>query len=88
MTAPITPAPSAIRVYVNGAGLNVPVGATALEAVRARDANAAEAVEQGTRVITDDRGLRASPDARLSAGSILRVIASRTRADADDRTLA
>lgn len=88
MTAPITPAPSFIRVYVNGTGLDVPVGATALEAVRARDANAAEGVEQGTRLITDDRGLRESPDARLSAGSILRVVVSRTRVDADDRTLA
>jgi hypothetical protein len=65
------------RVFVNGVGLDVPAGATALDAVRGWDAAAAEAVARGASVITDSRGLPAPIDARVQAGAIFRVIPAR-----------
>jgi len=67
------------RVFVNGVGLDVPPGTTAVEAVRAWDAGAAEAVVRGQSIITDSRGLPAPTDAPLQAGTILRVISARAR---------
>ena len=67
----------AVRVFVNAAGLDVPRGATALDAVRAWKAAEAEAVAAGARVITDSRGLPLSGDAVLAAGAILRTISNR-----------
>ena len=51
-----------MRVYVNSTGLDVPDGATALDAVRAWNAAAADDVAVGDRVIADSRGLQTSPD--------------------------
>jgi hypothetical protein len=65
------------RVFVNGVGLDVPAGATALDAVRGWDSEAAEAVSRGTSVITDSRGLPTSADAPVRAGAIFRVIPGR-----------
>lgn len=69
---------------MNAAGVDVPSGATALDAVRAWDAAAANDVEGGRRVITDSRGLPIDAAAAMSAGSIIRVVAKRDRASADD----
>jgi hypothetical protein len=71
------------RVFVNGVGLDVPAGATALDAVRAWNADAADAVSRGARVIIDSRGLPAPPDAPIQAGGIFRVIPARARAAVD-----
>lgn len=83
--------PSTIRVFVNGSGVDVPPGSTALEAVRRLDPTAAEAVERGARVVTDSRGLPISRDVVVQAGSIFRLIPNRassgqesTRGGADD----
>ena len=73
-----------LRVFVNAAGVDVPSGATALDAVRAFDAGAAADVEAGRRLITDSRGLPIDSSATMSAGSIIRLIAKRDRAAADD----
>lgn len=73
-----------VRVFVNAAGVDVPSGATALDAVRAFDAGAAAEVEGGRRLITDSRGLPLDASAAMSAGSIIRLIAKRDRAAADD----
>jgi hypothetical protein len=54
-------------------------GATALDAVRALDAEEAGAVERGARALADSRGLPADPAARTYAGAIYRVIAPRRR---------
>ena len=59
--------------------LDVARGATALDAVQARSAEAAAAVRAGTRVITDSRGLPVAPDAPVAAGAIFRLVAARTR---------
>ena len=73
-----------VRVYVNGRGVDVPAHATALDAVRAADAAAGDAVERGVRLITDSRGLPTAPTAPMYAGAILRLVAARGRDAADD----
>ena len=60
------------RVFVNGKAVDVAAGSTALAAVRAYDQSAAGAVEQGTQIITDSRGLPTPADGVVEAGSILR----------------
>ena len=66
------------RVFVNGVGLDVLAGSTALDAVRSWSARAADAVLLGASVITDSRGLPAAPDARVEAGAIFRVVPVRS----------
>lgn len=69
-----------IRVFVGTRGLDVPRGASALDAVRSADRTLAEAVAAGTRRITDSRGLPVDPSAPAFAGAIFRVVGARTRA--------
>lgn len=76
-----------LRVFVNASGVDVPAGATAIDAVRAFSEDAANEVTSGTRLITDSRGLPIDASAPMSGGSILRLIAKRDRAaaaEADD----
>jgi len=73
-----------MRVYVNSTGLDVPEGATALDAVRAWNPAAADEVAVGERVIADSRGLPASPDSPAHGGAIYRVMPVRRRNDAED----
>ena len=73
-----------MRVYVNSTGLDVPDGATALDAVRAWNATAADEVAVGERVIADSRGLPASPDTPAHGGANYRLLPARRRADADE----
>lgn len=73
-----------MRVYVNSTGLDVPDGATALDAVRAWNPAAADEVAVGERVIADSRGLPASPDSPAHGGAIYRVMPARRRNDADE----
>jgi len=74
-----------VRVFVNATGVDVPAGSTALDAVRAWNAGAADEVSAGGRIITDSRGLPIDAAAPMSAGSILRLIANRDR-DAVDHS--
>jgi len=73
-----------MRVYVNAVPLDVPDGSTALDAVRAWDAAAADAVARGEKVLADSRGLPASPDTPLYGGAIFRVLPARRRHEADE----
>ena len=73
-----------MRVYVNSTGLDVPDGATALDAVRAWNAAAADEVSVGERVIADSRGLPAPPDSPAHGGAIYRVLPARRRRDEDE----
>ncbi len=66
-------------MFVNGVGLDVPAGATALDAVRGWSADAADAVARGASMITDSRGLPAPVDAPIQSGAIFRVIPVRPR---------
>jgi hypothetical protein len=68
-----------VRVFVNASGVDVPPGATALDAVRAWNGDAARDVESGGRIITDSRGLPIEAATPMSAGSILRLIPKRER---------
>ena len=68
-----------IRAYVNGRGVDVPAGASAIDAVRAWDAAAADQVVAGERALTDSRGLPLEPAAILTAGSIVRLVSGRRR---------
>lgn len=72
-----------VRVFVNAAGVDVPAGSTALDAVRAWNAEAAGEVSAGGRIITDSRGLPLDAATPMSAGSILRLIAKRDRDSVD-----
>jgi hypothetical protein len=73
-----------MRIFINSSGLDVPAGSSALDAVRAFDAQQAAEVEAGDRIITDSRGLPIDGATAMSAGSILRLIPKRTRAATDD----
>lgn len=75
------PADAGLRVYVNAAGITVPAGATALDAVRAHDPAAAAAVTSGERVITDSRGLPITPDTPAHGGAIYRLASARALRD-------
>ena len=66
-----------IRVFVNASGVDVPAGATALDAVRALDEDLARGVDDAKRLITDSRGLPIDPATPMNAGSILRLVANR-----------
>ena len=68
-----------IRAYVNGKGVDVPAGASAIDAVRAWDTAAAEQVVSGERALTDSRGLPLEPSAILTGGSIIRLVSGRRR---------
>jgi hypothetical protein len=76
-----------MRVFVNASGVDVPAGATALDAVRAFDVALAREVDEAKRLITDSRGLPIDPTTPMTAGSILRLVANRagTRDAAHDQ---
>jgi hypothetical protein len=73
-----------LRAFVDGRGVDVPQGATALDAVRAAHPAAAEAVLAGDRLITDSRGLPTDPQGPAHGGAIYRLVPVRTRAAAPD----
>ena len=68
---------STIRVFVNAAPVDVEKGATALDCVRAWNADEADAIASGRRAITDSRGLEVESGSATSAGSIFRTISKR-----------
>ncbi len=68
-----------VRVFVNSTPLDLPSGASALDAVQAFDAGEANAVSAGARLITDSRGLPLDPATVMHAGGILRVVSARQR---------
>ena len=69
-----------IRAYVNGRGVEVPVGASAIDAVRAWNIEAAGQVMAGDRALTDSRGLPLDPSTVLAGGSIIRIVSGRRSA--------
>jgi len=68
-----------IRAYVNGRGVDVPEGASALDAVRVADPALAELVASGDRALADSRGLPLDPAAAIVAGTIIRIVSGRRR---------
>lgn len=66
--------PDPIIVFVNAQRVDVPRGSTALDAVRAWDAHAAEQVTSGARQVADARGLPIDANTPTYSGAIYRVI--------------
>lgn len=73
-----------LRAFVNGKGTDVPPGSTVLDAVQLADAEAAEAVRNGSRVIVDSRGLPVSSDTPVHGGYVMRVVSARQARSAED----
>jgi hypothetical protein len=73
-----------IRAYVNGKGVDVSAGASALDAVRAYDTAVADQITAGERALTDSRGLPLEPTAVLTGGSIIRIVSGRRRGSATE----
>jgi len=69
--------PETVRVFVNERGVDVPRGATALDALRALDGDEAARVDAGERTVVDSRGLPADTSAPTFAGAIYRTITAR-----------
>jgi hypothetical protein len=67
-------APRSLRCFVNGRGVDLMPGATALDAVRAAQPDEAAAVAAGDRAITDSRGLPVEPATVAYAGAIYRTV--------------
>jgi len=74
------PTPDALRAYVNDRGVTVPLGATALDVVRAFDPEAAQAVVAGTQRLTDSRGLPIEAAMPAHGGAIYRLLPVRASA--------
>jgi len=75
-----------IPVFVNSAKVELSTDSTAIDAVRLWNEEAAREVLDGTRVITDDRGLPIVPDTLVHGGSIFRLVPARAAGDAPDDT--
>lgn len=69
----------AVRVYVDGQGVDVHADATALDAVRVADPALAALIAAGERALTDSRGVLIASDTRVHGGAIYRVVSSRAR---------
>ncbi len=67
-----------IRVFVNEKGVSVPAGSLALDAVRALLPDEANAIEAGSRRLTDSRGLPVEATESLVNGAIYRVVSARS----------
>lgn len=66
-----------VRAFVNGRGVDVPAGGTALDAVRLADPAEAAEIEAGRRAIADSRGLPFPVDTPAYGGAIYRTISAR-----------
>ncbi len=69
-----------VRAFVNGRGVHVPAGGTALDAVRLADPAEADAVAAGQRAIADSRGLPLDATVAVHAGAIYRTVSARAAA--------
>ena len=74
---------TSVRVYVNGRGVDAPVAAQAIDAVRVWDAQVAAEITEGRRALADSRGLPLDPATPVFGGLIIRVVSNRaTRGEA------
>ncbi|MBW7934803.1 MAG: hypothetical protein H3C62_14580 [Gemmatimonadaceae bacterium] len=72
-----------LTVFVNAHAVQVPPGATALDAVRTFDAAEGEAVAAGRRGVTDSRGLPVAADTAVHGGAIYRLVSARAARSED-----
>ena len=71
--------PETLRVFIDGRGVDVPLGSTAIDAVEAFDEASAAAVRGSTKILTDSRGLPIDAGSALESGAIFRLIPRRDR---------
>lgn len=71
--------PADVRVFVNERGVTVPLGASALDAVKVNFPEDAEGIAAGRLRLTDSRGLPVPPETVVTGGSIFRVVTARER---------
>ena len=71
--------PETLRVFIDARGVDVPPGATALDAVQAYDQSLVGAVRAGDKILTDSRGLPVDASSALQSGAIFRLISRRDR---------
>lgn len=64
-------------VFVNARAVQVPPGATVLDAVRAFDPAEGDALAAGRRGVTDSRGLPATAATLVHGGAIFRLVSAR-----------
>jgi hypothetical protein len=74
--------PEMLRVFIDAHGVDVPPGATAIDAVESYDKAIAQAVRQGEKILTDSRGLPVEGSGALESGAIFRIIPKRDRSAA------
>jgi len=74
--------PEVLRVFIDARGVDVPPGATAIDAVEALDPSVAAAVRGGEKLLTDSRGLPIDGGTELQSGAIFRIIPKRDRSAA------
>ena len=74
--------PETLRVFIDARGVDVPPGATAIDAVEQYDKSIAQAIRQGEKILTDSRGLPVDGSGALQAGAIFRIIPKRDRSAA------
>jgi hypothetical protein len=68
-----------LRVFIDAKPIDVPRGASALDAVTVFDVRAAAAIRSGEKVLTDSRGLPFDVATEIQAGAIFRIIPRRDR---------
>ena len=75
-----------VRVFVNGRALDAPAGGTAADAVAIHSAADAAMVNDGSRLVTDSRGIAVPANSPLYNGAVFRLIPNRERDVADPAT--
>jgi hypothetical protein len=76
--------PESLRVFIDARAVDVPPGATAIDAVEHYDQAVAQAIRQGDKILTDSRGLPIDAASALESGAIFRIIPRRDRGAATD----
>ena len=71
--------PDSLRVFIDSRGIDVPPGATAIDAVEVFDRATAVAVRSGEKILTDSRGLPCDMSTEIQSGAIFRLISRRDR---------
>ncbi len=77
MTAPL-------RVFINGAPVDVEVGTDVRGALHVHDAELEARYAAGAVYVTDARGIEMDGSERLAAGAIMRVVLRARRSDGGD----
>lgn len=73
-----------LRVFINGAPVDVEAGTDVRGALHAHDATLEARYAAGTAYVTDARGIEMDGTQRLAAGAIMRVVLRSRRSEGGD----